>query len=157
MKRQEKYYKSILEILNIIADWKLIGSKDLFQLISSGDTYRTLKKKILELEKLNLISSIDIGNRHKHLYLTEKGYKLTLSNHKLAPNSEFDICTHLALVKILMGTIHYTRLEKIKLTHDYNEKDVLSHAELTLMHKDKTYKIAVLVELLGRGNQKVSV
>ncbi|HLE11024.1 MAG: hypothetical protein A2504_10465 [Bdellovibrionales bacterium RIFOXYD12_FULL_39_22] len=64
-----------VDILDHIAQWRILDCKTLFEMLGNELSYNNFLKKLRKLETANLIKSTFVGNQTKHIFLTNKGVK----------------------------------------------------------------------------------
>ena len=64
-------------ILNSVANWRIICLRQLFEMELGGLTYQGFGKQVKQLEREGLVASFRGKNKMKYLYLTPKGSKIT--------------------------------------------------------------------------------
>lgn len=142
-----------LEIINLIAKWKIIELKNSFSIFKNSISFYTFKKRIRALEKLELIKATRIGSNKKYIYLTLKGLGYSTESTRAMQNEE--ILAHDVIVsEVTFEFLNYSKI--IDGTSYPTREDSLEPDSLLIGERNRTeFKIALEIELTQKSRKRV--
>ena len=142
------------DILNAVGKWKIVDMKALYDLLPKNESYESFKRKVRELERMDLLKSKTHIHNKKYIYLTQSGFSNSTDPNKLILNE--DILTHdLLASEIIINLMEYSYVTSGEC---YPKKSDLTIEPdgLIIGSNNKTEKaIAVEVELTQKSSTRV--
>jgi len=141
------------DILNNIANLKIISLKKLFELEFYDLTYQGFGKRVNKLEKEGLVSSFRGKDRIKYLYLTPRGSKITSTD--ISFDLSDDTLTHdLICSNVLLELLKYENFISGNVIHD--EKRLIAPDGIIYAIKgEKEYTFALEIELHQKSKDRI--
>ncbi len=142
------------DIINILGKWKVIDMKGLKDFCNYDVKYHNLLKKVRTLESHGLIKSVLLGRKDKHIYLTNKGLKLT------SYDLTYEICdenlTHdLVVGRVLRELLTYPSFRDGRMFHQIIVDDIYPDAQIDGKKNSQNYSVALEVELTQKSEVRV--
>ncbi|OFZ37949.1 MAG: hypothetical protein A2451_11745 [Bdellovibrionales bacterium RIFOXYC2_FULL_39_8] len=142
------------EIINIIGQWKIIDIPTLHKMISLKLQLPNLLYKVRQLEKNGYVKGMWLGRNRKHVFLTNKGIKLTPYDYT------YEICdenlTHdLVTGRVLRELLTFTNFKNGRMFHQISEEGVFPDAMVEAIREGKSYNMAIEVELTQKASNRV--
>ena len=141
-------------ILNNIANWRVIGLRKLFELELYDLTYQGFGKQVNRLEREGLVASFRGKDRMKYIYLTPKGSEITSSNASFELSGE--TLTHdLICSNVLLELLKYINFVSGNVMHDTGKKLIDPDGVIYAIKAGKEYTCALEVELHQKNRSRV--
>ena len=144
-----------VDILNHIAQWRILDCKTLFDMLSDKLTYNNFLKKLRKLETACLIKSAFVGNQTKHIFLTNKGVKWSglALGHELT-----DACVmhDLTMGVVLRAMIATGKFTDCTIFYEGYSKHYNPDAKIFWLSNDKSVELDIEVELTQKSRSRIS-
>ncbi len=143
-----------MDIVQTVGRWKVLDVASLEKLCNYKFSYFNLLDKVRKLERAGFVKSVFVGRKHKHIFLTDQGIKLTsedCSSEISLENLNHDILTGRFVQKLLQ----YEVFKDGKLFHQILDTDVYPDAEVKGVKKDHEYNLAIEIELTQKEKGRV--
>ena len=141
-------------ILNKVGEWKVIECHDLYKYFQHLISYQTLMKKILKLESDGLIKGTYLGNKNKHVYLTDLGIKFTVFDKTYEPSPE-ELAHDLQVGRIVQELLSYSKIREATMYHQIQDNYINPDATVLMENDDETYNVAIELELTQKSQSRV--
>ncbi|MBT4789935.1 MAG: hypothetical protein HON90_00060 [Halobacteriovoraceae bacterium] len=152
-----KVYRNIsnyADVINTIANWKIIDIKSLHQFLSFEISYYTLKRKICDLEKSGMVKSFFTTKRNKYVFLTDKGIQFSSTDKTFEP-CDVEQTHDLLVVKLVQEMLGFSKVTDGKLYHQVNDNYINPDAVVKILSDDTEYTIAIELELTQKSQKRV--
>lgn len=113
-----------------------------------------MMKKISKLQADGLVKSVYLGNRKKHVYLSEFGIQLTPFDKTYEPVPE-ELTHDLQVGKIVQEFPSYPNVVEATMNHQISDNHVSPDATMLINKKNKTFVIAIELELRQKSRTRV--
>lgn len=154
MSRAYRNIETYSEIINTIGKWKIIECQDLYKYLMNQVSYKTLKNKIKYLEKLGIVKGIFVGNKKKHVYLTDIGIQFTRHDKTYEP-IETELLHDLLTGKILHELMNYSGVIDVTMYHQLNDYHINPDGVIRVFNDGEEFTIAIEVELNQKSQKRV--
>lgn len=141
-------------ILNNIAQWKVIGLRKLFDMELYSLTYQGFGRQVNKLEAEGLVGSFRGKDKMKYIFLTSSGAKVT--NQQEAFDLTDDTITHdLICSNVVIEFLKYENFISGNVLHESDSKLIAPDAVIHALKGDKEYSFAIEVELTQKSKERV--
>ena len=141
-------------ILNNIANWKVIGLRKLFEMELYNLTYQGFAKQVKQLEQEGLVASFRGKDRTKYLYLTSRGSKVTSVGTSFELSDE--TLTHdLICSNVLLELLKYKNFVSANVMHDAGKLLIEPDGIIYAIKKNREYTCALEVELHQKSRDRI--
>lgn len=141
-------------ILNSVANWRIICLRQLFEMELGGLTYQGFGKQVKQLEREGFVASFRGKNKMKYLYLTPKGSKITNKNTELML-SDGTIIHDLICSNILIEFLKYKNFISANVAHENGSELIAPDGIIHAIKGDKEYSFALEVELHQKSKNRI--
>jgi len=143
-----------LELLNIIAQWKIIDMPTLQELCSFKMKLPNFLNKVRLLERDGYIKGTLLGRKHKYVYLSDKGIKHTPYDHSYEIGDE-SFMHDLITGKVLRELLTFSNFKNGRMFHQISEEGVFPDAMIEAERNGRQYTLAIEVELTQKASNRV--
>jgi hypothetical protein len=147
-------YGAYVDIINTIGKWKVIDLKSLTTFCNFGISYRNLAIKVMTLEKEGFVKSVNLKRKRKHLFLSDKGIRLTGHDNTYEITDAslgHDILVGTALRSLLKSESFYNG----RMFHEIDESEIYPDAVVSGTKGKRNYELAIEIELTQKSDPRV--
>ncbi|MBT3236872.1 MAG: hypothetical protein HN353_13035 [Bdellovibrionales bacterium] len=142
------------DIINIVGQWKIVDIKGLEEMCSYEVSYFNLLKKVRTLESHGLIKGVLLGQKNKHIYLTNKGLQYT-GNHYGHEICNENLTHDLVTARVLKELLKFDGFNEGRMFHQVPIEKIYPDAEITGSKSGEDYRLAIEVELTQKSERRV--
>lgn len=147
-------YGAYIDIINTIGKWKIIDLKTLTSFCNFDVSYKNLAVKVKTLEREGFVRSVNLKRKRKHLFLSDKGIKLT------GHDNTYEITDESLGHDLLVGTTLRSLLENVsffdgRMFHETGDSDINPDAVISGSRNNRSYELAIEMELTQKSSSRV--
>ena len=141
-------------IINTLGQWKILDSKTLHHFCDHHISYKNFLKKINRLESAGLVKAVFVGNKKKHLYLSQGGIEHTYHN-STSEISQENLRHDLITGMVMRDLLGWSGLTQGRMFHEFDRGCLIPDGELVGVKESKNIKVALEVELTQKSKDRV--
>jgi hypothetical protein len=111
-------------------------------------------KKIVKLEADGLIKGVYLGNRNKHVYLTNEGIKYTVYDKTYEPVPE-ELAHDIQVGRIVQDLLCYSKVIDATMYHQIDNKLISPDAVIQMDSDEELFNVAIELELTQKSQTRV--